>query len=85
MTTTMCNNPDFENVRKISNWVWGKRSKRSLQFSFCQIESQISAMTPHNYRMHCEEEPQLNSLDRNEISFFIKETTDVATKVENKN
>lgn len=81
----MCNNPDFENVRNISNWAWGKRSKRSLQFSFYQIQRQISAMIPLNYRMHCEEEPQLNSLDRNEISFFIKETTDAATKVGNKN
>lgn len=36
-------------------------------------------MTPHNCRVHCEEEPRLNSLDHNKICFFIKGTTDVAT------
>lgn len=74
-----------ENVRNISNWGWAKMSISSLQFNFPQTKSQISARTPHNCRMHSEEEPQLNSQDQKEICFFVKETTDAANKAGNKN
>ena len=62
-------------------------SNRSLQLYFSlKSKVELSAMAPHNWRVHCAlEDPLLNLQAHNNIFFFIKQTIDGVTKVGNQN